>query len=285
MNVLRSRALVVILVLSVILAWLLFDQFGATNPVRDTFSRVLSPVQLVLERVVSPISKVANGVMHAVRLGAENQALRDENAELRNLVMLLQEARLENEELRRELDFKSAVPNYHLLAAEVIGHDPNNLLQYLIIDRGAADGLKPGMPVLTADGLVGRISRVSHSSAAVMLISDPSSSVSALIQQSRATGLVQGYPGQELVMRYIPQGEEVNVGDVVLTSGLGGGFPKRLVIGQVASVKRSDVEMFQEARVVPAVRLRDLETVQVLLNFLPDEETQALGQPSSGETP
>ncbi len=285
MNVLRSRALVAILILSVILAWLVFDQLSATNPIRDAFSRVLSPVQFVLKRVVSPVDKVVSGVVHAVRLEAENQALRDENAELRNLVMLLQEARLENEKLRRELEFKSAVPNYHLLAAEVIGHDPNNLLQYLIIDRGAADGLEPGMPVLTADGLVGRISRVNHSSAAVMLISDPSSSVSALIQQSRATGLVQGYPGQELVMRYIAQGEEVNVGDVVLTSGLGGGFPKRLVIGQVASVKRSDVEMFQEARVIPAVRLRDLEMVQVLLNFPPDEEIQELVQPSATEMP
>ena len=279
MNVLRSRAVAAILVLSVILAWLVFDQLGATNPIRDTFSRVLSPVQFVLQRAASPVGKVVNGVIHVVRLGAENEALRDENAELRNLVMLLQEARLENENLRRELEFKSAVPNYHLLSAEVIGHDPSNLLQYLIIDRGAADGLEAGMPVLTADGLVGRISRVSHNSAAVMLISDPSSSVSALIQQSRATGLVQGYPGQELVMRYIPQGEEAQVGDVVLTSGLGGNFPKRLVIGQVTSVKRSDVEMFQEARVVPAARLRDLEMVQVLLNFVPDDEEQGLAQP------
>jgi rod shape-determining protein MreC len=237
-NVLRSRALAAILVLSVILAWLVLDQLGPTNPIRDTFSRVLSPVQFVLQRAVSPISKVANGVVHVVRLGSENEALRNENAELRNLVMLLQEARLENENLRRELEFKSAVPNYHLLSAEVIGHDPNNLLQYLIIDRGADDGLEPGMPVLTADGLVGRISRVNHSSATVMLISDPSSSVSALIQRSRATGLVQGYPGQELVMRYIPQGEEVEVGDVVLTSGLGGSFPKRLVIGQVSGGAR-----------------------------------------------
>jgi rod shape-determining protein MreC len=136
------------------------------------------------------------------------------------------------------------------------------------------------MPVLTAQGLVGRISEVSAGSSKVMLITDSSSSVSALIQRSRATGMVQGYPGGELIMRYIPQGDQVQPGDIVITSGLGANFPKRLVIGQVVSVENADVQMFQEARLVPAVNLHDLEFVLVLLNFSPID-VEATPSPTS----
>jgi rod shape-determining protein MreC len=270
-NVLRSRAVVVILILLLVLVWLVFDRTGAPNPVRDTFSRVLAPMQYVLHGLSSPVVQAVTWVSHLGRLEGENDTLRQENIALRSQIMLLQEAQIENETLRRQLNFKSASPNYRLLSAEVIGHDPTNLLRYLIIDRGASDEIRPGMPVLTAEGLVGRVAQVSASSSQVMLITDPSSSVSAIIQRSRATGIVQGYPGDELVMRYIPQGDTVTRGDVVTTSGLGGNFPKRLVIGQVASVERKDVDMFQEARLIPAVNLRALESVMVLLSFTPIE--------------
>lgn len=297
----RHRAIVVILALSLILAWLIFEGMGDANPIRDAFSRVLSPIQFATQRMTRPLFQATGKIKRLAHLAAENEALHRENAELRSQIILLQEAQIENETLRRQLNFKSAVPNYRLLSAEVIGHDPSNLLQYLIIDRGAADGIERGMPVLAAtgpshEGLVGRISQVSASSSQVMLITDPSSSVSALIQRSRATGIVQGYSGQELLMRYIPaprRSEEnlsdeatiatypstagssaedmVTPGDIVLTSGLGGNFPKRLIIAQVANIRYKDVEMFQEAKLIPAVNLRDLEAVMVLLNFTPLE--------------
>lgn len=268
-SILRSRAVAVIVVLCLVLGWLILEQMGGANPIRDAFSRVVSPIQFALRRGASPVYRVAREIRRLGSLGAENQALRKENAELRNQIVLLQEARIENETLRRQLNFKSAAPSFQLLSAEVIGYDPTGLFEYWIIDRGAGDGIQGGMPVLTAEGLVGRISEVSTNSAKVMLITDPSSSVSALIQRSRATGMVQGHPGHELRMRYIPQGDTVARGDVVLTSGLGGNFPKRMVIGQIASVEQRDVQMFQGAKVIPAVNLRDLETVMVLLSFVP----------------
>jgi len=273
-NVLRSRALVAVVFLAIILAWLILDQTAQPNPVRDTFSQMVAPVQFVLTRVSAPIGQAIDGVIHLGNLQRQNDALTRENVELRNQILLLQEAARENEALRTQLNYKSAVPSFQLLSAEVIGLDPTNLLQYLIIDRGADDGVHQGMPVLVAEGLVGRIGEVSKTSAKVMLITDVSSSVSALIQRSRATGLVQGYPGGQLRMRYIPQGDTVEVGDVVFTSGLGGNLPKRLVIGQVARVLKSDVEMFQEADIIAAVNLRDLESVMVLLNFTRIESEQ-----------
>ncbi|MHB1293440.1 MAG: rod shape-determining protein MreC [Anaerolineae bacterium] len=271
MNVLRSRALVVILVLGVILAWLVLDQAGGPNPVRDTFSSLMSPVQYILGRIGGPVLDTLGRVGRIGTLGSEYEALVSENAELRSQVIRLQEAQIENEDLRRQLNFKSAAPNYQLLSAEVIGHDPTNLLQYLIIDRGANDGITPGMPVLVADGLVGRIQEVSADSSKVMLITDPSSSVSGQIMRSRVTGVIQGSAGRGLVMRYIPQESDLVPGDVVLTSGLGGNFPKRLVIGQVASVTQKDADIFQEAVLAPEANLYDLETVMVLLNFAPAE--------------
>lgn len=271
MNALRSRAVAVILILCIVLLWLVLDQTSHANPLQDAFSRVVSPFQFVLRKASNPVFDIASSIRHLVNVQSENKALRKEIAELRNQIVLLQEAQIENEMLRRQLNFKSAVPNFRLLSAEVIGRDPNNLLQYLIIDRGASDGVQQGMAVLTAEGLVGRISEVSADSSKVMLITDPSSSISAMIQRSRATGSVQGYPHGELLMRYIPPGDTVAPGDIVITAGLGGNLPKRLVIGQVVSVKRGDVEMFQEAKLVPVVDLHGLETVMVLLSFTPQE--------------
>ncbi len=267
----RQWSIIIILVLLLILAWLVFDSLGAQNPLRDGLSQVISPLQLVTKRAWEPISGLFAGVGRMSELRRENESLRAEVAELRTQVILLHEAQIENEDLRRQLDFKSAVPNYQLLSAEIIGHDPGNYLQYFTIDRGADDGLRRGMPVLTEAGLLGRISKVSKNAAQVMLLTDPSSSVSAFIQRSRTTGLVQGYLGHGLVMRYIPQSETVVVGDVVLTSGLGGSFPKRLVIGQITEVHRDDVEMFQSATIAPSVDPHSLESVMVLLNFDPFE--------------
>ena len=273
----RHQALVAILVLALVLSWLILEGTQRPNPIREGLSHVLSPIQLVVKRASQPLMAVLGRLQRLVQLQAELDRLRQENALLKSQLVLMEEAAIENETLRGQLHFRSAVPEYRLLAAEVIGHDPNKLLRYLIIDRGSADGIRPGMPVLTAAGLVGRISEASASSSKVLLITDSSSSVSALVQRSRATGVVQGYAGQELRMLYIPQGETVEPGDMVLSSGLGGNFPKRLVIGQVENVANQDIAMFQEAKVVPAVNLRALETIMVLLNFTPTESAPGTG--------
>jgi rod shape-determining protein MreC len=181
----------------------------------------------------------------------------------------LREADIERAALREALQFKQANPTFELIAAEVVGRDPSNLLQYILIDRGADDGLTPGMPVVTARGLVGKVTAVYPHSARVMLLTDLASSVNALIQSSRATGMLQGEGQRGLIMRYVEQRDQVQVGDVVLTSGLGGNFPKRLVIGQVTDVKRSDVDMFQEVQVLSAVDFDQLEMVLVIRSFVP----------------
>lgn len=279
MNASRNRLTAIVVTLLVVLAWLVLDRVGASNPLRDVFAQVLTPAQLALSRLGRPITRLGERVRHLTALEHENESLRAEAAALRSQVVQLREAQIENETLRRELSFKSAVPSYQLLSAEVVGHDPSSLLRYVIVDRGAQDGIRRGMPVLDAQGLVGRVSDVSANSSMVMLLTDPSSSVAALIQSSRGTGVVQGDLTNQLRMRYLSPDDPLQPGDVVLTSGLGGNFPKRLVIGHVVSIQRGDVQMFQEALVAPAVNLRDLEMVLVVLSFVPGELTDAPGAP------
>lgn len=258
---------------------LLFLSLAVTGMILDRTER-LQPVKNLAAQLVRPIQEglasFARRVTNMRRFFMDLQACRAENEELQTLVdqliienVRLREAEIENVNLREQLNFKQANPSFELLSAQVIGRDPSNLLSYLIIDRGTAEGVTVGMPVLTHRGLVGRVTETNPHSCKVLLMIDPSSSVNALIQESRATGVVQGRSGRPLVMRYIQQGEEIKVGDLVLTSGLGGNFPTRLIIGQVTAVRKKDVELFQEADVRPAVNFSRLEMVMVLTSFSP----------------
>jgi len=272
---LRSRSTVLIILILLSLAGIALDQNDGLQPIEDVALRFVVPIQ---ERLTS----VANSLRDLAQTTRDIEELHRRNEELQGLAdslmienVRLKEVESENEALRRLLNFTQSNPTYSYKAAEVkgriISHDPSNFLSYLIIDVGSQQGIERGMPVVTERGLVGRITDVGSNWAKVMLIIDPSSSVNALIQTSRATGLVEGEVGGGLVMKYIPQGDTVNVNDIVLTSGLGGNFPKGLIIGQVTAVQQRDVEMFQQARVRPTVSFNDLEIVLVITNFLPTD--------------
>jgi len=244
---------------------------GILGPVEDVLTTLLAPLQYSLGWTGS---RVGSALQNLRALGTVQARVRELEQTVDRLMIenvRLREAEIEVAQLRELLQFKQANPTLQILAAEVIGRDPSNLIQYVLIDRGTRDGIATGMPVMTARGLVGRITAVFPHSARVMLLTDLASAVNALIQSSRATGIVQGQGRQGLTMRYVEQREIVQVGDVVLTSGLGSNFPKRLVIGQVTSVMQSDVDMFQEIQVQSAVYFDRLETVLVIQSFAPSE--------------
>lgn len=267
----RSTVLIILILLS--LAGLALDQNERLQPFEDLALRFVVPVQ-------GKLTSLANSLSDLTQTTRDLRELRRRNEDLQSLAdsLMIENVRLkeiesENETLRRLLNFTQANPTHSYKAAEVkgrvIGRDPSNFLSYLIIDLGSQQGIEKGMPVVAERGLVGRITDVGSNWAKVMLIIDPSSSVNALIQSSRATGVVEGQVGGSLVMKYIPQGETVNVNDIVLTSGLGGNFPKKLIIGQVTTVQQRDIEMFQEAHIRPTVDFNNLEIVLVITNFLP----------------
>ncbi|MEZ4636135.1 MAG: rod shape-determining protein MreC [Caldilineaceae bacterium] len=140
-----------------------------------------------------------------------------------------------------------------------------------MLDLGRQHGIAVGMPVVNDQGLVGRISEVNESTSKVLLITDADSTVNAILQSSRLTGVITGRPGEDPVMGFIPQGSEVSVGEIVLTSGMGGNFPKGIPIGQVTEVRQRDFDVFQEATIRPTVDFGRLELVMIITNFDPLE--------------
>lgn len=281
----RSRtdtpSALIIAIVVLILAFLV-SQTGLLRPMRDLVATLLAPVQDQFSRLSRTISDWVQGGRDLVALREENRELRAQVDRLSVELLHLEEVNKEIEHLRALLDFTRAYPAYQFKGAEVVGHavgsGASNLLPDLVLDVGAGDDIRRNMPVVTERGLVGRVLEVYPSACRVLLIVDARSSVNAMIQRNRVTGLVEGRSGGKLVMTRIPHDSSVAEGDVVITSGLGGMFPKAIIIGQVSKVIRDEVGLYQEAEIQPTVDFSGLERALVITNFtpsvVPEEGTQ-----------
>lgn len=203
--------------------------------------------------------------VYLIDVRAENEALRAEIDALKLRQAELAEAGPEAERLRRLLGFRERV-QFTVVPATVIGTDVSGWFRTITIDRGSVDGLERGMAVVTPDGVVGRTHAVAARSAKVLLVTDGNSSVDALVQRTRARGVVAGLVTPALEMRYVHRAEDVQVGDAVVTSGVGRVFPKGLPIGIVTSVEKT-TGLFQAVQVTPAADLSKLEEVLVITAY------------------
>ena len=269
----RNRQLVIGLILALLLLGFALDRLGYMTTVRTMVQTALLPLQ-------DAITTVAQDVSQQVEETESVETIRARNAELEamaNRLMVenlrLKELERENETLRQLLNYTRNNPQLSYEPTTVVGRsvgvDPTNLLYYVYVDVGARTGVARNMPVITDRGLVGRVAAVGPNSAQVLLLIDPASAVNAIVQNSRATGIVRGNIDGTLSMGRIPPNETVNPGDIVLTSGLGGNFPDKLVIGQVTEVEQRDQDMFQVARIRPTVDFGKLETMLIVTSFEP----------------
>ena len=277
----RNRQLYLSLIIALLVLGFVLDQLGYMTPVRAIVQTVLSPLQ-------ESLTVASQEMALWSEQNASLEALRAENAELERLnnSLMVENVRLlevdrENEQLRQLLNYTRTNPQFNYQTTSVVGRsvglDPSNLLYFVYVDVGARNGVAKGMPVITDRGLVGRVTAAGPNSAQVLMLIDPASSVNVLIQNSRATGVVRGNIDGTLLMERIPQNEAVNPGDIVLTSGLGGNFPDKLVVGQVTEVIRRDQDMFQTARIRPTVDFGKLETMLIITSFEPvDFEAEIL---------
>ena len=198
-----------------------------------------------------------------------NNQLEAEVSRLQSQIIELQQQNSEMQVLSALLDFARTHSENEYITAAVIGRDISPFLHYVIINRGSDDGLRRGMPVVSSQGLVGRVAAVTADGARVQLITDPDTAINVRIQPSGAEGLLQGSITGDITVEAIPQDASIQTGDLVLTSGLGGNFPQDMLIGQVSGVRQRPVELFQTATVEPVVDFSQLEIVLVIVNFRP----------------
>lgn len=246
---------------------------GYLTPIsRALLAPIISAQTWLSERFLA-IQTALSAPSDVTQLRQHNAALEAEVARLETQIIELQQQLAEYEIFSTLLDFARAYPEYDYIGASVIGRDPSPFLQYVIINRGSDDGLRRGMPVVTQQGLVGRIASVRPLSANVELLTDPGSVVNVRLQPSRAEAQLSGSLTGDLLLDWIPQKAAVEPGDLVLTSGLGGNYPANILIGQVTSVRSQDFDLYQSGSVQPVVDFTQLEIVLVITNFTPADIT------------
>ena len=264
--------LIVFVVLAVLLTTLWYRE-GVNGPVhlaRLRVHAVAAPVGAVGEFVTRPIRGVFSWASDLGVSRSQLEALRAQNIALRARVAGLEEARLENLRLLALVRLVQTA-KLETLGARVIGR-PSQWDRVITIDRGSADGVKSGMPVVGAStdtsgtaGLLGQTTDVTAHSADVRLISDQSSGVGGLVQANRAAGIVHGAIDGVITLDFISRESTVRAGDVVVTSGIGGTFPKGLLIGEITKIKTQASSLYQDITLAPAADLNGLEEVIVLV--------------------
>jgi rod shape-determining protein MreC len=271
----RLQNLVPILLVVLALTGFVLHRTGLLSPVEGVLVGVTAPFQKAVGFVTAQFGELTRTARDLRGLRERNEELEAENAGLLLENVRLREIEAEAVILRDLLAFAKANPSFDIQGAHVVGRvisrEPSNLKSYLTLDVGREEEIAHNMPVVTDRGLVGRISEVGNGWSRVLLITDVSSSVNGLTQSTRAGGLIQGQADGSLVLRAIPQADTVSVGDTVFTSGLGGNFPRQILIGQITEVERRDSDLYQVASVQPTVEFDRLEAVLVVTGFEPVE--------------
>jgi rod shape-determining protein MreC len=264
----RRQDWVAAVLLAVAFGVFLSGQPAAVRQLHGLLTEAMVPVQEQVREVSNRIRAASVYFRDLSELRAENEALKRKVEDLTVQLVALQEVAAENRLLREQLQMGQRYLPLGMTGAEVearvVGVEPGNLIRAISIVAQSGVQLLPDMPVVSGRGLVGRVVRSYGNKATVLLITDPNSAIAALVQRTRAQGLVRGQLDGTLLLDEVGKDSEVQEGDVVVTSGLGGVFPRGIVIGQVSRVIERDTALFKQAIVSPSVDFGALEIVLVL---------------------
>ena len=238
------------------------------NAVDRTILELSAPIQYGTSQLAQGLSAILQEYVYLVEVKRDNDRLRAENQRLLEDNHRLASAGTENRRLRRLLQLRDELRG-NLLSAQVIGKEvsPYFRVTRVRLDRGERAHVRPGMPVLSADGLVGQIRRAFSQYADVLLTADKTSAIDVVIQRNGARGMLKGTGAEDnyiCTLEQLSRDDDVKPGDVVVTSGLGQRFPASILVGHVKDVVKREFGLYQEATVVPAVQFSRLEEVLVL---------------------
>jgi rod shape-determining protein MreC len=231
-----------------------------------------APFQDLTSRAVKGVRETWRNYFSLVSVAAENQRLKQLLGKAAEDSILQRELDLENNRLRDLLAFQRSLP-HPAIAAQIIAKDPSAWFNTVIIDKGAADGLRKGLPAVTSRGIAGQVVEVSAHQSKLMLIIDRNSAVDALVQRTRSRGVVKGAERDGCYLDYVMHEDDMRIGDDVVSSGFDGVYPKGLLIGTVAAINFQGSDFFKEVRVTPSVNFDTLEEVLVILKPTPRAPT------------
>ncbi len=232
---------------------------------RKIIMEASAPFQKLAHVTVKSVGNSWDRYVFLIGLVEENKKLTKTISELEAELLFYKEGYSETERLRKLLALKESL-GYSFIAARVIAREQGALSKTIIIDKGSFDGLKSGMPVIAPPGLVGRVVHVSWNVTKVLLITDKNSNVDVLLDRTRVQGIFSGEGLRGGKLKYITKNQDVIAGDVVMSSGMGGVFPKGLFVGQVRDVTKPDTELFFNISVTPYIDFSKLEEVLILVS-------------------
>lgn len=243
----------------------LFSRYPAETEGANVITvTLIAPVQEIAAETTQFIKDIWRHYFSLVSTAHINDTLKKQLSQAAAHKNACVEVELSNKRLRTFLDFKRT-NDAHVIAAEVVGKDPSRWFRSIIIDKGEKAGVVEGMPVVIPEGVVGQVIMTTGQYAKVQLMIDRNSAVDALVQRSRARGIVQGKSADRCLFQYVLRKNDVKLDDVVITSGLDGVYPKGLRIGKVSSVVRRNAGIFQDVEVTSFVDFEKLEEVLVII--------------------
>ena len=271
----KNKLAVTIVVLSVaFLGIIIFSLKSNSSVISSGVGSVISPLQKIIYNANDKLKESFDFFINFSKVKQENEELAAKNAELENKLVEYNRMKDENTTLREMFDYSQANQNYNYLGCNIVGYSGGNISNGYVIDKGTNDGVKKDMIVITPQGLVGKVTKSESMYSIVQTILSENIAVASMVESTReTTGILQGATDNKnknlTVLSNIPIDSEIKEGDVILTSGLGGMYPKEIRIGEVVSVEVDTVGIMKKAVVKPYVDFNKLEGLFVVV---PKEE-------------
>ncbi len=259
---------------------------GSSNFIETTLDFIVTPIRSASSYISNSVGEFFEKYVQINRVYDENEKLREENANLKQQIADLYSYKHENEQLKDYLQIKELNPEFEIEAASVVGNDPLDSFGAFTINKGSLYGIETGDVVITKDGLVGVISQVNAISARVSTILDPTVQVGATVSETGDVGIIKNTSSyaknERTLLTMLSRDTETVSGNYVVTSGMGGVFPRGIIIGKVEATALDANGLSVNAVVIPSVDIRDIKNVVVIKSFLGQGDVSASSE-SGGE--